>query len=146
MFSQPGQGSPPFQVSHTPSPDRSSRPRLGGAKIFRKRHIAPEQSGLWRKAYAICPSSSTGNRMPPFRPSPSGDLHNQSWQIPGIEFGIPLITGKTLDARRREATTEAYTIIRRKEERVKGTRLELCEIPSSREDDALLVIKIRKSP
>ena len=39
------------------------------------------------------------------------------------------------------ATTEAYVIIRRKEERSKATRLELCKIPSWREDDALMVVQ-----
>ncbi len=50
-----------------------------------------------------------------------------------------LITSKVLDARRRGATTEAYETIRRKEERSKATPLELCEIPSRRGDDALMV-------
>ncbi|MCG6982603.1 MAG: hypothetical protein LJE88_14475 [Deltaproteobacteria bacterium] len=36
-------------------------------------------------------------------------------------YGIFLITSKVLDARRRGATTEAYGVIRRKEERLKGT-------------------------
>ncbi len=34
---------------------------------------------------------------------------------------------------------EAYGAIRRKEERSKATRLEPCEIPSRRGDDALMV-------
>jgi hypothetical protein len=60
-----------------------------------------------------------------------------------------LITGKASDASRKSrsgrgrhgATTEAYETIRRKETRPKTTRLELCEIPSWREDDALMVIR-----
>ncbi len=34
---------------------------------------------------------------------------------------------------------EAYGAVRRKEERSKATRLESCEIPSRRGDDALMV-------
>jgi hypothetical protein len=52
-----------------------------------------------------------------------------------------LITSKTSDGRRQGATTEAYTIIRRKEERAKATPLELCEIPPGRGDDVLMVIR-----
>jgi hypothetical protein len=37
------------------------------------------------------------------------------------DFDQFLITGKTSDARRRGATTEAYEAIRRKEERAKAT-------------------------
>ena len=36
-------------------------------------------------------------------------------------YGVFLFTSKVLDARRRGATTEAYGVIRRKEERSKGT-------------------------
>jgi hypothetical protein len=36
-------------------------------------------------------------------------------------YGVFLITSKVLDARRRGATTEAYGVIRCKEERSKGT-------------------------
>jgi len=36
-------------------------------------------------------------------------------------YGVFLITSKVLDARRRGATTEAYGVIRRKEERSKAT-------------------------
>jgi len=36
-------------------------------------------------------------------------------------YGVFLITSKVLDSRRRGATTEAYGVIRRKEERSKAT-------------------------